>query len=119
LWLLSTMAVGTGRAVSSTYMLVLGLGMGMIIQVMVLAVQNAVEHRDLGTATGVETFSRSMGATFGVAIYGAILNNRLAYNLPRLLPKGSVLGVDPQTLTASPEGIRRLPGPVHHAVVEA
>src|SRR5207237_4723332 len=67
----------------------------------------------------VETFSRSMGASFGVAIFGAILNNRLAYHLPRLLPKGSVLGVDPQTLTASPEGIRRLAGPVHHAVVEA
>src|SRR5207237_6546955 len=119
LFLLSTMHVGTTRVQSSSYMFLLGLGMGMIVQVMVLAVQNAVEHRDLGTATAVETFSRSMGSSFGVAVFGAILNNRLAYHLPRLLPKGSVLGVDPQTLTASPEGIRRLPGPVHHAVVEA
>src|SRR5439155_1253974 len=55
LWLLSTMKVGTPRLESSAYMCLLGLGMGMIIQVMVLAVQNAVEHRDLGTATAVET----------------------------------------------------------------
>lgn len=117
--LLSTIGVGTSKLTSSAYMVLLGLGMGMIIQVMVLAVQNSVEHRDLGTATGVETFSRSMGASFGVAIFGAILNNRLAYHLPRLLPKGSVLGIDPKTLTASPAAIRRLPGPVQHAVIEA
>src|SRR4029077_5881243 len=80
LYLLSTMGLGTSHLLSSAYMVLLGAGMGMIIQVMVLAVQNAVEHRDLGTATGVETFSRSMGASFGVAVYGAILNNRLAYN---------------------------------------
>jgi EmrB/QacA subfamily drug resistance transporter len=118
-WLLSTMGVGTGRLVSSAWMLLLGTGMGMIIQVMVLAVQNAVEHRDLGTATGVETFSRSIGATFGVAVFGAILNNRLAYNLPRLLPSGRVTGIDVRSLTASPAAIRRLPPPVRHGVIEA
>jgi hypothetical protein len=100
-------------------MFVLGLGMGMIVQVMVLAVQNSVDHRDLGVATGVETFSRSMGATFGVAAFGAILNNRLAYHLPRLLPRGTSTRLDVRTLTASPAAIRRLPGPVHHAVIEA
>ena len=118
-WLLSTMGTGTTRVQSSAYMFVLGLGMGMIVQVMVLAVQNAVEHRDLGVATGVETFSRSMGATFGVAAFGAILNNRLAYHLPRLLPPGTSTRLDVRTLTASPAAIRRLPGPVHHAVIEA
>jgi EmrB/QacA subfamily drug resistance transporter len=118
-WLLSTMGVGTTRVESSVYMAVLGLGMGMVIQVMVLAVQNSVEHRDLGTATGVETFSRSMGASFGVAVYGAILNNRLAYHLPRLLPPGTKLGVDARTLTASPAGIKKLPPDLHHAVIVA
>ena len=102
------------------YMLVLGLGIGMIIQVMVLAVQNAVEHRDLGTATGAETFSRSMGGAFGVAIFGAILTNRLAHNLSRLLPKGVDLhGIDPNSLTASPAAIRALPAPTRAAVIEA
>ena len=95
LFLLSTMDVGTPRWQSSAYMVVLGLGLGMIIQVMVLAVQNSVEHRDLGTATGVETFSRSMGASFGVAIFGAILNNRLTFNLDRLLPPARPRGSTP------------------------
>src|SRR5207253_3421198 len=105
LYLLSTMGVGTSHLVSSAYMVFLGLGMGMIIQVMVLAVQNAVEHRDLGTATGVESFSRSMGGAFGVAMYGAILNNRLAYYLPRFVPASAAGKLNAQTLTASPAAI--------------
>ncbi len=119
LYLLSTMGVGTSGIESSAYMLLLGAGMGVIIQVMVLAVQNAVEHRDLGTATGVETFSRSMGASFGVAMYGAILNNRLSYYLPRLVPAGASGKLDAQTLTASPTAIRRLPPPIQHGVIDA
>jgi EmrB/QacA subfamily drug resistance transporter len=118
-YLLSTMGVGTGRAQSSVYMFLLGAGMGMIVQVMVLAVQNAVEHRDLGTATGVESFSRSMGSSFGVAVFGAILNNRLAYHLPRLVPAGTLKQFDVRALTASPDAIKALPGPVHNAVIEA
>jgi EmrB/QacA subfamily drug resistance transporter len=118
-WLLSSMGLGTSHLRSSAYMVMLGAGMGMIVQVMVLAVQNSVEHRDLGTATGVETFSRSMGSSFGVAVFGAVLNNRLAYHLPRLLPRGRRLGIDPKTLTASPAAIRKLAPPVQHAVIEA
>jgi EmrB/QacA subfamily drug resistance transporter len=117
-YLLSTMGVGTSRGLSSIYMFLLGAGMGMIVQVMVLAVQNAVEHRDLGTATGVESFSRSMGSSFGVAVFGAILNNRLAYHIPRLVPPGTLKQFDVRSLTASPEAIRNLPGPVHNAVIE-
>jgi len=82
-------------------MIILGLGIGMIIQVMVLAVQNSVEQRDLGTATAIESFIRSMGGAFGVALFGAILTNRLTHNLVQLLPKGST--VNPADLT----GVRR------------
>jgi EmrB/QacA subfamily drug resistance transporter len=119
LYMLSTMGIGTPRVQSSAYMFVLGAGMGMIVQVMVLAVQNAVDHRDLGTATGVETFSRSMGASFGVAMYGAILNTRLAHYLPKLVPAGAAGGLNVRTLTASPAAIRKLPAPVQHGVLEA
>jgi EmrB/QacA subfamily drug resistance transporter len=118
-YLLSTMGIGTSRVQSSLYMFVLGAGMGMIVQVMVLAVQNSVEHRDLGTATGVESFSRSMGSSFGVAVFGAILNNRLAYNVPRLVPPGTASKFDMRTLTSSPAEIRKLPANVEHAVIEA
>jgi EmrB/QacA subfamily drug resistance transporter len=119
LFLLSTMGLHTSRVNSSVYMFILGTGMGMIVQVMVLAVQNAVEHKDMGTATGVEVFSRSMGASFGVAIYGAILNNRLAHYLPRLLPGDKARGLNLKTLTASPAAIRRLPPDVQHGVLSA
>jgi MFS family permease len=119
LLLLSTMGVGTPRWESSLYMVILGAGMGMIIQVMVLAVQNSVERRDLGTATAVETFSRSMGSSFGVAAFGAILNNRLSFNLPRLVPAGVLERIDPRALVSSPAAIRRLPDAVQHGVIEA
>jgi EmrB/QacA subfamily drug resistance transporter len=121
LYLLSTMQVGTGRLASSLWMVVLGLGVGMIIQVMVLAVQNAVDHSDLGTATATESFSRSMGGAFGVAVSGAILTNRLRHNLAALIPHHVLAQshLDPGQLTGSPEAIRRLPPELHHAVIEA
>ena len=107
MYLMSTMGVGTSRLTSSLYMVVLGLGMGMIIQVMVLAVQNSVPHSDLGTATATETFMRSMGGAFGVAIFGAIFTNRLAFNLGELLPGGAG-SVDTDQLQGSPQAIRSL-----------
>jgi predicted MFS family arabinose efflux permease len=120
LFLLSTMHVGTSKVLSSLYMVVLGLGIGMIIQVMVLAVQNAVEHRDLGTATSTESFARSMGGAFGVAVFGAILTNRLAHNLRDLLPPGTNLGgVSTNSIAAGPAAIRKLPANIQGPVVEA
>jgi EmrB/QacA subfamily drug resistance transporter len=79
--LLSTMDPSTTTAQRSLYMLVLGLGLGMTMQVLVLAVQNAVDYRDLGVATSGATFFRSIGGSFGVAIFGAIFSNRLADEL--------------------------------------
>jgi EmrB/QacA subfamily drug resistance transporter len=120
LFLLSTMHVGTSKVLSSLYMVVLGLGIGMIIQVMVLAVQNAVEHRDLGTATSTESFARSMGGAFGVAVFGAILTNRLAHNLRELLPPGTNLGgVSTNSIAAGPAAIHKLPANIQGPVVEA
>jgi EmrB/QacA subfamily drug resistance transporter len=119
LYLLSTMHEGTPRWQSSAYMALLGAGMGMIVQVMILAVQNSVEHRDMGTATAVETFARQIGSSFGVAVFGAILNNRLTYYLPRLLPRGAVQRLDPRALVSSPAAIRRLPPDVQHGVITA
>lgn len=118
MFLLSTMDVGTSRWLSSAYMVVLGLGLGMIIQIMVLAVQNSVPHSDLGTATATETFTRSMGGAFGVAVFGAILTNRLVYNLHRLLP-GRTHQLDLASITGSPAAIRALPDTTQDAVIQA
>jgi EmrB/QacA subfamily drug resistance transporter len=118
MYLMSTMGVGTSRITSSLYMVVLGLGIGMIIQVMVLAVQNSVPHSDLGTATATESFTRSMGGAFGVAIYGAIFNNRLAFNLAQLLPTGRG-SVNAAQLQGSPQAIRALPPAIRGPVLLA
>ncbi|HEX5630045.1 MAG TPA: MDR family MFS transporter [Acidimicrobiia bacterium] len=118
LLLLSTMDASTSRPVSSLYMLLLGVGIGLVMQVLIIAVQNAVEHRDLGVATSTNTFFRSLGGAFGTAVFGAILSARLLYWLPRLLPTGSD-NLDPSLLLGSPEQIRSLDPAVQAAVVEA
>jgi EmrB/QacA subfamily drug resistance transporter len=92
--LLSTMGPGTSAFARSMYMLVLGLGLGLVMQVLVLAVQNDAEYRDLGVATAGATFFRSIGGCFGVAICGAIFSNRLADELSRIpgLPAAAASG---------------------------
>ena len=62
-------------------MLVLGAGIGGSLQVLVVAVQNAVSYADLGAATAGATFFRSIGGSFGTAIFGAVFSNVLAGNL--------------------------------------
>jgi EmrB/QacA subfamily drug resistance transporter len=119
LFMMSTMREGTPRIDSSIYMFILGMGMGMIIQVMVLAVQNSVPHNDMGTATATEQFVRSMGGVFGVAAFGAILNNRLEYYLPRLLPAGAARTLNTSAIVGSPDQIRKLAAPVQHAVISS
>jgi hypothetical protein len=88
------MGPGTSALMRSLYMLILGLGLGLVMQVLVLAVQNDVEYRDLGVATAGTTFFRSIGGCFGVAICGAIFSNRLAEELARIpgLPSGAASG---------------------------
>jgi EmrB/QacA subfamily drug resistance transporter len=99
-WRLSTMSPSTSALERSLDMLVLGLGLGLVMQVLVLAVQNDVAYRDLGVATSGATFFRSIGGCFGVAICGAIFSNRLPdelagiAGLPPELASGSVTGAD-------------------------
>jgi EmrB/QacA subfamily drug resistance transporter len=83
-WRLSTMEPSTSALERSLDMLILGLGIGLVMQVLVLAVQNDVDYRNLGVATSGATFFRSIGGCFGVAICGAIFSNRLADELSKL-----------------------------------
>jgi EmrB/QacA subfamily drug resistance transporter len=100
-------------------MLVLGVGIGCALQVLILAVQNAVGYEDLGTATAASTFMRSMGGTFGTAIFGAVLTSRLAFWLLRLLPSGSSAATNGGNVTSSPAVVKALPPPIRDAIVEA
>jgi EmrB/QacA subfamily drug resistance transporter len=121
MWLLARIGVSTSYLFLSLAMVVLGLGMGMIMPVLVLAVQNAVDMRDMGTATSATTFFRSIGGSFGVAIFGAIFSNRIAYWLPRTMPRNSNLhqGSLTSLLHASPAKLKALPPGVHTGLVEA
>ena len=115
MFLLSTMDVHTTRLVSSIYMLVLGVGIGMVMQVTVLAVQNAVDRRHLGSATSTVTFLRSMGGSFGTAVGGAVLANRLSDKLHQI-PAAS--GIDASQLQSASQ-IFALPPALRDRVGEA
>jgi EmrB/QacA subfamily drug resistance transporter len=91
MFLLSRMNEQTSVLVSSLDMLVLGMGLGLVMQVLVIAVQNAVDYRHLGAATSGATFFRSIGGSFGTAVFGALFSNLLAAHLSSLassLPRG-------------------------------
>ncbi|MBV9524243.1 MAG: MFS transporter [Candidatus Dormibacteraeota bacterium] len=119
LFLLSTMRADTPIALTLVYMIVLGAGLGMVMQVLIVISQNAVEYRDLGTATSVATFFRAMGGSLGVAAFGAIYSNALTSNLSRLLPGFHLSGLSGGTGNASPHAIALLPPVVHGSVIQA
>ncbi|MGW2841291.1 DHA2 family efflux MFS transporter permease subunit [Streptomyces sp. NPDC001493] len=120
LLLLHRLDVNSSTWEMSAYFFVFGAGLGLVMQVLVLVVQNAVPYEDLGVATSGATFFRSIGASFGVAIFGTIftslLNDRLADALSgRPLPPG----VDPGRLAADPRGIGQLPADLRPSVLDA
>ncbi len=120
LYLMSTMRADTPIAVTAAYMVILGLGLGGVMQVLVLVAQNAVSQRDLGTATSTSTFFRSMGGSIGVPIFGAIYNNALTSNLAKTLPAGFHLGgLSGGAGNASPAALAALPAAIHSDVVHA
>jgi DNA-binding MarR family transcriptional regulator len=97
-------------------MFILGFGLGMVMQVLVIAVQNVVEYRDLGTATSGVTFFRSIGSSFGVAVFGAIFANELVKQL-RLAFGSSAASFD--QAASSPAALAHLPPAIHAAFAHA
>ncbi|MGI9005330.1 MAG: DHA2 family efflux MFS transporter permease subunit [Streptosporangiaceae bacterium] len=111
LYLLSHLSPTTSTLTASLSMLVLGAGIGATMQVLVIAVQNAVDYADLGAATSGATFFRSIGGSFGTAVFGAIFDHVLPGNISSALhglklPPG--IGI---TSGASPAALDRLPSP--------
>ena len=119
LFLFSLLTPSTSLVVSSLYMVVLGVGIGGVMQVLVVAVQNAVPRSQLGVATSSSTFFRSIGGSFGVAAFGAIFNNRLAASLPKYLPPSALRAVHGSNVSASPAQLDALPPAIHHGYVLA
>jgi len=117
LYLLSNLGVATGAGLSSLYMFVLGAGIGASMQVLVIAVQNAVSYADLGAATGGATFFRSIGGSFGTAVFGAVFANVLVSNLASSLDGLSLPRGVTAASGASPAELARLPAAVHAAYI--
>jgi EmrB/QacA subfamily drug resistance transporter len=114
MYLLSGLGVSTPLWQTAVYLVVLGLGLGMTMQVLVLAAQNAVPYELLGVATSGSTLFRQIGGSIGVSLFGAIFANRLALHLASSLPSGARIPA-----AANPEAVKRLPAPVHAAYVDA
>jgi len=112
--LLARLGVDSPSWVATADMVILGLGLGMVMQVLVLAVQNAVEHRYLGVATAGSTLFRQVGGSIGVAAFGAIFANRLGDELAARLPAGAHVPT-----VANPAVIRSLPAALHAPFVAA
>jgi EmrB/QacA subfamily drug resistance transporter len=113
--LLTQLGTDTTRAYTSASMLVLGTGMGMALPTISLAVQNSVDWRDLGIATSLVTFFRSLGGAIGLAVFGAIFTSTLRNELPDRLPPGTT--VDTDRLLNSPKDIQALEPALRDGVV--
>jgi EmrB/QacA subfamily drug resistance transporter len=119
LFLLSRLTTDTSVLVSGIDMALIGIGVGFVMQVIVLAVQNSVDYQHMGTATAATNFFRSMGAAFGVAVAGSIISSRFDHNLPKYVSQQDLQGIDPKILTAAPAQLYTLPDPVVHGVQQA
>lgn len=118
LLLLSRVGVGTSLVVAAAYMFVLGMGLGCVMQVLVLIAQNAVPYPELGVATSGATFFRSIGGSFGAAIFGAIFSNVLVGNLVRHLGAAK-LPPGLSSASVTPAILDKLPHAIHHGIAAA
>jgi EmrB/QacA subfamily drug resistance transporter len=116
MFLLSLMGVGSSTVQDAFYMLVLGMGIGGVMQVLVIIVQNGVPHSELGVATSGATFFRSIGGSFGTAIFGAIFSNVLVGNLASHL-HGLTAPPGFSSADVTPALLSRLPAAVHAGFV--
>ncbi|MGW0564122.1 DHA2 family efflux MFS transporter permease subunit [Streptomyces sp. NPDC003016] len=120
LLLLHQLTETTGAWETSFFFFVFGAGLGLVMQVLVLVAQNAVRYEDLGVATSGATFFRSIGASFGVAIFGTVFTNRLVDKLGDALT-GQQLppGTGPDQVAADPRAIALLPPELRPSVLHA
>ncbi|WP_030211804.1 MFS transporter [Streptomyces sp. NRRL WC-3626] len=117
MWLLSRLETGTPRLHYSVWMAVLGAGIGMVMPVLILAVQNSVRPADLGTATSANNYFRQIGGSVGAAVFGTLFAGRLTDALEERLPAHAGAAPDAESIT--PELVRALPPELRDAYVQA
>jgi EmrB/QacA subfamily drug resistance transporter len=108
----------TSSTVMGLYMLVLGLGLGMVMQVLIIAVQNSSDFADLGTATAGVTYFRSIGGAFGASIFGTVLDNRLSSKIATAQANGTLSPRFPvKQVLADPTLVQKAP-PADRPLIE-
>jgi EmrB/QacA subfamily drug resistance transporter len=119
LFLLSRVTPSTNMITMTGFMFVTGTGMGMVMQLLTTAVQNAVPMSDMGAATATSNFSRSIGGSFGTAVFGAIYANELPSELATQFRSLHVHAPALATSSWTPRSLAVLPHPVLHAILSA
>ncbi|MCT9006662.1 MFS transporter [Streptomyces rhizosphaerihabitans] len=118
MWLLSRLDAGTPRLHYSVWMAVLGVGIGMVMPVLVVAVQNSVRAADLGTATSANNYFRQIGGSVGAAVFGTLFADRLADALAdRLPPHAGVTTPDAESIT--PQLVHAMPAALRDQYIGA
>jgi len=113
--LMSRMEPSTSTLVQSLYLIILGAGIGLSMQVLVLIVQNTANFDDLGVATSGVTFFRTIGSSFGAAIFGSLFVNFLNHRMGAALAASGL----PPSAVGSPEALHRQPPNVAAPIVTA
>lgn len=115
LWLFSTLGPDADGVLSGAYLVLVGVGFGLVMQVYTLAVQNTAPPRHMGSAVSTLTFARQIGGAIGASTFGAIFASRLASELASRLSEGASRIRAAGALT--PEAVRELPAVLRGAVV--
>ncbi|WP_308198403.1 MFS transporter [Actinomadura terrae] len=119
MFLLSRLHVGSSKLLIGADVAVLGVGLGLTLQILILAAQNASAPKDLASTTSGISFFRNLGGAMGVAAFGAILSNRLAAELADGLSAAHVAPPAGGGELGSPDQIAALPEPFKHIVLTA
>jgi len=119
MYLMSSLRVDTPYWQLAIALTLLGVGMGNVMQVLIIAVQNSVHPRDVGVATSGSTFFRSMGGTIGTALFGAVLTSQLMERLTAALPASATGSMELDGLTSNMARIAALPEPIRLVVLES
>lgn len=115
--LLAQLDVDTSKTTSALYMIVLGAGMGFLMQTTMLIAQNSVDPRDMGVASSTATFFRNIGGSFGVSIFGAIFASRLTHELTQRFGAQGAGRFSGGTGNIDPATLGQLPAPVRHELL--
>jgi hypothetical protein len=115
--LLSRLDVDTTKFQLALFMVVLGTGMGFLMQTTMLIAQNSVEQKDLGVASSAATFFRSIGGSFGVALFGAIFVRSLKDDIAARLGQGAADQMTGGSVRVDPAMLDKLPPPAKEALL--